>query len=65
MPQAKSLPLVIVTEGSDARPLQWLRECARVEEIRQHLKRYRDFAAQGKWADAGRELEAIQNEVQK
>ena len=36
---------------------------ARVEEIRQHLKRYRDFAAQGKWADAGKELEAIEAEV--
>jgi len=34
MPQMNSLPLVIVTEGSDPRPLQWLREHARVEEIR-------------------------------
>lgn len=33
---------------------------ARVEEVRAHLKRYRDFAAQGKWADAGKELEAIE-----
>jgi uncharacterized membrane protein (UPF0182 family) len=33
---------------------------ARVEEIRQHLKRYRDFAAQGKWSEAGKELEAIE-----
>jgi uncharacterized membrane protein (UPF0182 family) len=38
---------------------------ARVEEIRQHLKRYRDFAAQGKWADAGKELEAIEAAVKK
>jgi phosphoglycerate dehydrogenase-like enzyme len=34
MPQKNLLPLVIVTEGSDARPLQWLREHARVQEIR-------------------------------
>jgi len=27
-------PLVIVTEGSDARPLEWLRQRVRVEEIR-------------------------------
>jgi phosphoglycerate dehydrogenase-like enzyme len=33
MPQPDSPPLVIVTEGSDARPLQWLKEHARVEEI--------------------------------
>jgi uncharacterized protein len=37
----------------------------RIEIIRQHLQRYREFASQGKWTDAGRELEAIQNEVQK
>jgi phosphoglycerate dehydrogenase-like enzyme len=36
MPSAtdsSSLPLVLVTEGSDAKPLQWLRENARVVEI--------------------------------
>ncbi|MBK5292830.1 MAG: UPF0182 family protein [Acidobacteriia bacterium] len=33
---------------------------ARVEQIRQHLRRYRDLAAQGKWAEAGKELEAIE-----
>ncbi len=38
---------------------------ARVEEIRQHLKRYRDFAAQGKWSEAGKELEAIESVVRK
>jgi len=37
----------------------------RIESIRQHLERYRQLTSQGKWADAGRELEAIQNEVQK
>jgi hypothetical protein len=38
---------------------------ARIEEVRAHLKRYRDFAAQGKWADAGKELEAIEAAVKK
>jgi uncharacterized membrane protein (UPF0182 family) len=37
----------------------------RIEAIRMHLQRYRDLTSQGKWVDAGRELEAIQNEVQK
>jgi hypothetical protein len=36
----------------------------RIASIRQHLQRYRDFASQGKWSEAGRELEAIQTEVQ-
>ncbi len=35
----------------------------RLESIRQHLLRYRDFAAQGRWAEAGKELEAIQSEA--
>jgi uncharacterized membrane protein (UPF0182 family) len=38
---------------------------ARVEEIRQHLKRYRDLAAQGKWSEAGKELEAIESIAKK
>ena len=33
--------------------------------VREHMQRYRDLASQGKWAEAGRELEAIQNEVNK
>ena len=37
----------------------------RIQSVRQHLQRYRDFASQGKWAEAGRELEAIQSEVNK
>ncbi len=36
----------------------------RIDSIRQHLQRYRDLTSQGKWVDAARELEAIQNEVQ-
>lgn len=35
----------------------------RLERVRTHLRRYRDLAAQGKWADAGKELEAIESEV--
>jgi uncharacterized membrane protein (UPF0182 family) len=32
----------------------------RIEAIRSHLDRYRELASQGKWAEAGKELEAIQ-----
>ena len=31
----------------------------RLERVRAHLRRYRDLAAQGKWADAGKEIRAI------
>jgi uncharacterized membrane protein (UPF0182 family) len=37
----------------------------RIESIRNHLQRYRELTAQGKLAEAGRELEAIYNEVGK
>jgi hypothetical protein len=37
----------------------------RLESIRDHLRRYRELAAQGKWADAGKELEALEAEVGK
>jgi phosphoglycerate dehydrogenase-like enzyme len=46
MPQANSLPLVIVAEGSDARPLQWLKEHARVEEIIASDARFFDALAE-------------------
>ncbi len=35
----------------------------RVEAIREHLRRYRQFAGEGHWAEAGKELEAIETEV--
>ncbi|HXS96737.1 MAG TPA: UPF0182 family protein [Candidatus Limnocylindrales bacterium] len=38
---------------------------ARLARVRDHLQRYRQLAAQGKWADAGKELEAIEAEVKK
>jgi len=38
---------------------------ARLQRIREHLRRYRELAAQGRWSEAGKELEAIEAEVQK
>jgi uncharacterized membrane protein (UPF0182 family) len=35
----------------------------RLARVRDHLRRYRDLAAQGKWSEAGKELEAIEAEV--
>ena len=36
---------------------------ARLARVRDHLRRYRELAAQGKWSEAGKELEAIEAEV--
>ena len=36
----------------------------RLEAIRQHLLRYRQLSAEGRWAEAGRELERIQQLVE-
>jgi hypothetical protein len=37
----------------------------RIETIRGHLDRYRALSAQGKWAEAGKELEAVESLVKK
>jgi uncharacterized protein len=35
-----------------------------LERVRYHMRRYRDFSSQGKWSEAGRELEAIEQQLQ-
>jgi uncharacterized membrane protein (UPF0182 family) len=45
------------TNGDNQQALQKLRE------VQTHLQRYRDLSAQGKWAEAGKELEQIQQLV--
>ncbi|MEN6606917.1 MAG: UPF0182 family protein, partial [Bryobacteraceae bacterium] len=37
----------------------------RVERIRQHLLRYRELTGKGQWAEAGKELEAIEAETRR
>jgi uncharacterized membrane protein (UPF0182 family) len=37
----------------------------RINSIRDHLRRYRDLSAQGRWSEAGRELEAIESLVKR
>ncbi len=36
-----------------------------LQQIRDHLQRYRELSSQGKWSEAGRELDEIQKLVQK
>jgi uncharacterized protein len=35
----------------------------RLESVRNHLRRYKELAGQGRWAEAGKELEAIETEL--
>jgi hypothetical protein len=35
----------------------------RVESVRRHLQRYKELAGQGRWAEAGKELDAIESEL--
>ncbi|HVO97240.1 MAG TPA: UPF0182 family protein [Bryobacteraceae bacterium] len=59
-------PATVSSAPAQAAPMAMpLTGDARIDEVRAHLKRYRDFAAQGKWADAGKELEAIEQVVKK
>lgn len=37
----------------------------KMEQIRRHMQRYRELAAQGKWAEAGKELEALEAAVKR
>jgi uncharacterized protein len=36
-----------------------------IQNIREHLRKYRELQGQGKWSDAGKELEAIEAELKK
>jgi hypothetical protein len=38
---------------------------AALQSIREHLRKYRELQGQGKWSDAGKELEAIETELKK
>ena len=54
------------TAGTQAQPAQPSGGTdARLESIRRHLQRYRELSSQGKWAEAGRELEAIEAEARR
>ena len=59
-PAATSTSQPANQRGSDQRDSD-----QRLAEIRSHMQRYRDLTAQGKWSDAGKELEAIQALVRK
>lgn len=35
----------------------------RIESVRKHVRRYRELVSQGKWSEAGKELEAAEGEL--
>jgi uncharacterized membrane protein (UPF0182 family) len=51
------MPMVAVSSGNQA--------AESLKQVRDHLQRYRELNSQGKWAEAGKELEEIQKIVQK
>jgi uncharacterized membrane protein (UPF0182 family) len=51
------------TPGSPPPPKAPAASDSRLESIRAHLRRYRELSSQGKWAEAGKELEAIEAEA--
>jgi uncharacterized membrane protein (UPF0182 family) len=58
---AAPVPAATVVPGAAPSPTS----DPRLQSIRDHLRRYRELAAQGKWAEAGKELEAVEAEVRK
>jgi uncharacterized membrane protein (UPF0182 family) len=61
--QQATAPPAQATPGQPAPPPPSTTDAARLQRVREHLRRYRELAAQGKWAEAGKELEAIEAEV--
>jgi uncharacterized membrane protein (UPF0182 family) len=59
--QASAAPAALPTAGAPAAGSA--APDPRLARVRDHLRRYREMAAQGKWSEAGKELEAIEAEV--
>ena len=49
--------------GTPAQPQTQTSSPAVLQTIREHLRKYRELAGQGRWAEAGKELEAIESAV--
>jgi uncharacterized protein len=62
---ATSAPAPAVSASAAPAPAVSAASDPRVDAVRMHLDRYRQLSAQGKWAEAGRELEAIESAVKK
>jgi uncharacterized protein len=58
-----SVPAAATTPAASLAPAARPASDPRVARVRDHLRRYRELSAEGKWAEAGKELEAIEAEV--
>jgi hypothetical protein len=56
---APAISPITQTSPDNAKAVETLRE------VQAHLQRYRELSSQGKWAEAGKELEQIQQLVNK
>lgn len=63
--QAQALPPSQTPQPAAAPPPEAAQALQTLQQIRDHLQHYRDLSAQGKWAEAGKELDAIQQLVRK
>lgn len=63
-PETTTAQVTTVQPGAPPPPAS-AQAVKKLTEIRDHLEQYRKLSAQGKWADAGKELDAIQKLVQK
>ncbi|MGB6941474.1 MAG: UPF0182 family protein [Bryobacteraceae bacterium] len=64
-PEEAAAQAPTTTASTPAQPSSSTQPDARIAEIRQHFERYRELVSQGKLAEAGQELQAIQGLVQK
>jgi uncharacterized protein len=65
VPAATVSTPAVSTSAAPAAPATSAASDPRVDAVRMHLDRYRQLSSQGKWAEAGRELEAIESAVKK
>jgi uncharacterized membrane protein (UPF0182 family) len=56
-------PTTTTTTAAPSPPPQQPAGDSRIEAARGHLRKYRELASQGRWAEAGRELEALEKLV--
>ncbi len=64
----RPLPPVLTSssgESAPAAPASRVAPDPRIETIRMHLQRYKELSSQGKWAEAGKELEAVEGAVRR
>jgi uncharacterized protein len=60
--EATAPPVVTPPPAAGGKPQSTIGD-PRLAQVRDHLRRYRELSSQGKWSEAGKELEAIEGLV--